>query len=330
MGAVWSALLVGGGLAGALFLWLLRGDSGDPEKDGESQKDTPSGEAAAPGGEQGGGGGGPSPGPAKTEPDPKAEHLQECNGHLISVTKGPADLHKAQQLQNPSGADWGNASQDVLNTHSRAYSEVSRNKGLESHAGEQRFHEGQESPAKAATRVIQKLPANNLLVDKAKEVSQDSADHEDWEVLSRHSLRGDVGLGGSLEASGLRLSQGMDCGRSPLVGTGGWRADGKAVSPEPQQVSIRFQVHYATSTDAQFIAVTGDHEYLGKWNAYIPLYYGKDGLWSHSVFLPKDTVVEWKFVLVENGEVTRWEECSNRLLQTGHENKVVHGWWGVH
>uniref|UniRef100_A0A8C9UND0 Uncharacterized protein n=1 Tax=Spermophilus dauricus TaxID=99837 RepID=A0A8C9UND0_SPEDA len=26
MGSVWAALLVGGGLAGALFIWLLRGD----------------------------------------------------------------------------------------------------------------------------------------------------------------------------------------------------------------------------------------------------------------------------------------------------------------
>lgn len=64
MGAVWSALLVGGGLAGALILWLLRGDSGAPGKDGgaEPQKGAPPEEAAAPGGGPGGGGsGGPEP-----------------------------------------------------------------------------------------------------------------------------------------------------------------------------------------------------------------------------------------------------------------------------
>lgn len=59
MGAVWSALLVGGGLAGALFLWLLRGDPGAPGKDGgaEPQEGAPLEEAAAPGGGPGGGGG---------------------------------------------------------------------------------------------------------------------------------------------------------------------------------------------------------------------------------------------------------------------------------
>lgn len=65
MGAVWSALLVGGGLAGALFVWLLR-DTGK-EGDAEQRKDAPSGEAAAPGGDQGGGGG-LSPGPSRREP----------------------------------------------------------------------------------------------------------------------------------------------------------------------------------------------------------------------------------------------------------------------
>ncbi|CAO2639319.1 Starch-binding domain-containing protein 1 [Lemmus lemmus] len=122
----------------------------------------------------------------------------------------------------------------------------------------------------------------------------------------------------------------MDDGRSTLVGGRGWDADGKAVSLDHPQVRIQFQVHYTTSTDVQFVAVTGDHENLGGWTTYIPLHYCKDGLWSHSVFLPADTVVEWKFVLVENREVTRWEECSNRFLQTGHEDKVVHGWWGIH
>lgn len=60
MGAVWSALLVGGGLAGALILWLLRGDPVAQGKDGgaEPQKNAPSGQAEAPGGGPGGGGSG--------------------------------------------------------------------------------------------------------------------------------------------------------------------------------------------------------------------------------------------------------------------------------
>ncbi|XP_036057066.1 starch-binding domain-containing protein 1 [Onychomys torridus] len=334
MGAVWSALLVGGGLAGALVLWLLRGDLVAPGKDGgaKPQKDVPPGEAAAPGGGPGGGGGdGLSPGPSERVLVSKPEQFQERNGHLLSETKDPGDLQGAQRLQN-AGADCGNAREyvpaaKILDTHSRANPEVSRNQCPEVHGGEGRPCKGQET----AGSVAERLPSGCLLGDIAKaaglaQASQDPAGHEDWEVVSRHSSWGDVGLGGSLEG----LRQGMDDGRGTLVGGRGWEADGKAVSLEPPRVSIQFQVHYTTSTDVQCIAVTGDHENLGGWTTYVPLHYCKDGLWSHSVFLPADTVVEWKFVLVENREVTRWEECSNRLLQTGHEDKVVHGWWGIH
>ncbi|KAL1791013.1 starch-binding domain-containing protein 1 [Sigmodon hispidus] len=332
MGAVWSALMIGGGLAGALILWLLRGDPGAPGKDGvaEPQKDAPPGEAAAPGGGPGGGGsGGLNPEPSERVLVSKPEQLQESNGHLISETKDLDDLQGTQRLKN-AGADWGNAIEyvptgKIPDIHSRAKPEVSRNQSPEVHVGEPRPHKGQQT----AGGMEKKLPSGNPLRDRAsssQSASQDVAGHEDWEVVSRHSSWGDVGLGNSLEG----LSQGMDDGRDTLVGGRGWEADRKAVSPEPQQVSIQFQVHYTTSTDVQFIAVTGDHENLGGWSTYIPLHYCKDGLWSHSIFLPADTVVEWKFVLVENREVTRWEECSNRLLQTGHENKVVHGWWGIH
>nr|BAG51020.1 unnamed protein product [Homo sapiens]BAG52246.1 unnamed protein product [Homo sapiens]BAG52516.1 unnamed protein product [Homo sapiens]BAH14410.1 unnamed protein product [Homo sapiens] len=208
--------------------------------------------------------------------------------------------------------------------------------------GEWGFQKGQEISAKAATCFAEKLPSSNLLKNRAKEEmslsdlnSQDRVDHEEWEMVPRHSSWGDVGVGGSLKAPVLNLNQGMDNGRSTLVEARGQQVHGKmervAVMPAgSQQVSVRFQVHYVTSTDVQFIAVTGDHECLGRWNTYIPLHYNKDGFWSHSIFLPADTVVEWKFVLVENGGVTRWEECSNRFLETGHEDKVVHAWWGIH
>ncbi|XP_055451895.1 starch-binding domain-containing protein 1 [Psammomys obesus] len=329
MGAVWSALLVGGGLAGALVLWLLRGDPGAPGKDGSAvpQKDAPPAEAASPGGGPGGGGG-LSPEPSERELGSKPEHLQGSNGHLISETTDLGTLQKAQRAHSvgrecvPDGK--------IPDTHSKADFEVPRNQSTE-----WRLLKGQETVAKAAGSVAEKLPSSSLLRDGAESaslaqsVSQDPAGHEDWEVVSRHSSWGDVGLGGSLQASGLSPRQGMDDGRSSLVGGRGWEADGKAPSLEPQQVSIRFQVHYTTSTDVQFVAVTGNHESLGGWNAYVPLHCHKDGLWSHSVFLPAGTVVEWKFVLVENKEITRWEECSNRRLQTGHEDKVVHGWWGI-
>lgn len=338
MGAVWSALLVGGGLAGALILWLLRGNSGAPGKDGVAeppQKGAPPGEAAAPGGGPGGGGSGSlNPEPSDRELVSKAEHLQESNGHLISESKDLGNLLEAQRLQNV-GADWDNAREfvpvgKIPDTHSRANSEALRNQSPGSHVRERRLPKGQETAVKAAGSVAEKLPSSSLLMDGAKAVRQDPAGHEDWEVVSRHSSWGSVGLGGSLEASRLSLNQGMDDSTSSLMGGRSWEGDGKVVSLEPQQVSIQFQVHYTTSTDVQFIAVTGDHESLGGWNTYIPLHYCKDGLWSHSVFLPADTVVEWKFVLVENKKVTRWEECSNRHLETGHEDKVVRAWWGIH
>ncbi|XP_062964091.1 starch-binding domain-containing protein 1 [Cynocephalus volans] len=350
MGAVWSALLVGGGLAGALFVWLLRGGPGDAE-----QEDAAREEAAAAGADQGGGGG-LTPGSAESELVAKPEHLQGSNGCLISETKDLDNLQEAAwRLQNPSREDCDNSREHVHSGqfpdieapaaleigNSRAYSEVSRNESLESPFGEWGFRKGKEIPAKADMCFAEKLLSSNLLLDRAKEVSlaqldsQAPADHEDWEMVSRHSSCGDGGLGGSPEAPVLNLNQGMDYGRSILGEARGQEMDVKAgrvlaMSSESQQVSVRFQVHYITSTDMQFIAVTGDHESLGRWNTYIPLHYGKDGWWSHSVFLPADIVVEWKFVLVENGKVTRWEECSNRVLETGHEDKVVHKWWGLH
>ncbi|XP_012599713.1 starch-binding domain-containing protein 1 [Microcebus murinus] len=350
MGAVWSALLVGGGLAGALVVWLLRGAPGDA---GQGQ-DAPPGEAAAPGGDRDGGGA-LGPGPSGQEPATKAEHLQESNGRLISETK---DLghpqEEARELKNP-GEVSGKSGEHVPsgqfpdtkcpatseNGNSRSYSESSRNESLQSPAEEWGFRKGRETSADATQCFADKLPSSNLRKDRDRDVSlapldsQDLANHGDWELVSRHSSWGDVGVGGSLEASVFGPNQGADYGRGGVVEAGGREACGEteraaARSSETQQVSVRFQVHYVTSTDGQFIAVTGDHEGLGRWNTYTPLHHTDGGFWAHSVSLPADTVVEWKFVLVENGQVARWEECSNRSLETGHEDRVVHKWWGVH
>lgn len=353
MGAVWSALLVGGGLAGALFVWLLRntGKEGDAEK----EKDVSPGEAAAAGGDEGARGG-LSPGPSTQELVTKPEYLQESNGCLVSEPSGPGNAHEAAwRLQSPSGegGDCGSSREHVpsgwfpdkeslatsATGNSKSYSEVSRNESCESHI---RFHKRQDTPAKAAPYFVGKLPSSNLLIDRVKEEvsraqldSQDMADQEDWEMVSRHSSWGDIGLSGSPESPTLNPNQGLDYGRSTLVEARSQEVDVKtksvvAMSSESQQVSVRFQVHYITSTGVQFIAVTGDHERLGRWKSYIPLQYSKDGFWSRSVYLPADIMVEWKFVVVENGKVTRWEECSNRLLETGYEDKVVHKSWGIH
>lgn len=352
MGAVWSALLVGGGLAGALFVWLLR----DTGKDADAeQEDDPSGEAAASAGGDEGAGGGLTPGPSSGELGSKPEHLHESNGCLVSETKGHGNLQEAAacRMQSPGqGGDSDNSKEHVPSAqfsdtdslatsktgNYRDYSEASRNESLK---GEWGFQRGQETAAKAAPYFAEKLPSSNLVMDRAKEVSlgqldsQDPDDHENWEMVSRHSSWGDTGLGGSLEASLLCPNQGTDYGRSTVVEARGQELEVKpkrvvAMSSESQHINVRFQVHYITSTGVQFIAVTGDHKSLGSWNTYIPLQYSKDGFWSRSVSLPADTMVEWKFVVVDNGRVTRWEECSNRSLETGHKDKVVHKWWGIH
>ncbi|XP_043920919.1 starch-binding domain-containing protein 1 [Protopterus annectens] len=100
--------------------------------------------------------------------------------------------------------------------------------------------------------------------------------------------------------------------------------------PMPQNVLVNFRVHYITHTDSQQIAVTGSHDILGKWEKCISLKIDKDGFWSGNVLLPVDTRVEWKFVMVDSGKFSHWEECNNRFLETGFEDQEVHRCWGFH
>ncbi|NXY74135.1 STBD1 protein, partial [Glareola pratincola] len=153
----------------------------------------------------------------------------------------------------------------------------------------------------------------------------ESMDHEEWEVLSEHLAWEEAGKNGSAEDPESKEWEQGDCPdgdpRAKRVA---------AVPPMFQNIHVTFHVHYITHSDAQLIGVTGDHECLGQWHSYVPLKYDKDGFWSESISLPVDTKVEWKFILVENGKVRRWEECGNRTLVTEHEDKIVHRWWGHH
>lgn len=153
----------------------------------------------------------------------------------------------------------------------------------------------------------------------------ESMDHEEWEVLSEHLAWEEAGKNGSVEDPDSKEWEQGDCpdgdSRAKRVA---------AVPPMFQNIHVTFRVHYITHSDAQLIGVTGDHECLGQWHSYVPLKYDKDGFWSESISLPVDTKVEWKFILVENGKVRRWEECGNRTLVTEHEDKIVHRWWGHH
>ncbi|NXV82438.1 STBD1 protein, partial [Atlantisia rogersi] len=151
-------------------------------------------------------------------------------------------------------------------------------------------------------------------------------DYEEWEVLSEHLAWGEAGKNGTVEdcSDSKEWEQG-DCPDGDL------KAERiAAVPPMFQNINVTFRVHYITHSDAQLIGVTGDHECLGQWHSYVPLRYDKDGFWSESIILPVDTKIEWKFILVENGKVRRWEECSNRTLVTEHEDQMAHQWWGYH
>lgn len=124
---------------------------------------------------------------------------------------------------------------------------------------------------------------------------------------------------GEQTSTGSRLDESLDTSRKVV-----------AVQPMPQNVSVVFQIHYHTQSPYQKVAVTGNQQELGNWKEFIPLERGEDGRWSSVVSLPADCHVEWKFVVVDKGAVCRWEECGNRLLDTGSVDQLlVHRWWGV-
>ncbi|KAM8872765.1 uncharacterized protein stbd1 [Synchiropus picturatus] len=102
-----------------------------------------------------------------------------------------------------------------------------------------------------------------------------------------------------------------------------------AVQPMPQNVNITFRVHYVTHSPHHTVAITGNQQELGNWKGFIPLEKAKDGHWMIVLSLPAESLVEWKFVVVEDGAVRRWEECGNRLLDTGcGDDILVHKCWG--
>ncbi|XP_044030272.1 uncharacterized protein stbd1 [Siniperca chuatsi] len=103
-----------------------------------------------------------------------------------------------------------------------------------------------------------------------------------------------------------------------------------AVQPMSQNVNVTFRIHYVTQSPYQTVAVTGNQQELGNWKGFIPLERAKDSYWATVISLPAESHVEWKFVLVDKGEICRWEECGNRLLDTGYgDDLLVHKWWGV-
>lgn len=102
-----------------------------------------------------------------------------------------------------------------------------------------------------------------------------------------------------------------------------------AVQPMSQFVDVTFHIHYVTQSLYQKVAITGNQQELGNWKGFVPLEKTKDGHWATVVSLPAESHVEWKFVVVDKGEVCRWEECGNRLLETGSgDDLLIQKWWG--
>ncbi|XP_010791785.1 uncharacterized protein [Notothenia coriiceps] len=103
-----------------------------------------------------------------------------------------------------------------------------------------------------------------------------------------------------------------------------------AVQPMPKNVNVTFHVHYITQSPSQTVAVTGNQQELGNWKEFIPLERAKDGHWATVISLPAESHAEWKFVVVDKGEVCRWEEGGNRHLDTGYgDDLLVHQRWGL-
>ncbi|NXE54836.1 STBD1 protein, partial [Casuarius casuarius] len=195
-------------------------------------------------------------------------------------------------------------------------------------AGELRPQKGQASDGWCAMNLAE--ASGDVHKDRSEEQLGQPAenrdlDHEEWEVVSEHLAWGEAVKDGSVEDCDNKEWEQGDCPDGDLKAK---RV--AAVPPMFQNIHVTFRVHYITHSDAQLIGVTGDHECLGQWHSYVPLKYDKDGFWSESIILPVDTKIEWKFILVENGKVRRWEECSNRTLVTAHEDQVAHQWWGYH
>ncbi|XP_021387286.3 starch-binding domain-containing protein 1 [Lonchura striata] len=315
---LWPALLVG--LLAAIVAWFWYGDSdgragAGGEEAAAAGREGPRRASAATTGDAAAGGepgrreveaAAPS-GPSNPGEDLAAVSREELN-HVPSGAVAGEPVEPEQLIPKHGVTDPGEHPADMAG----------------SQAGDLEAQVGQESDGWC---VMNLAASDDECMDRSEEqpcqpAERRDLDHEEWEVVSEHLVEG---KDGSMEDSDSKEWEPGDCCDGDLKAK---RV--AAVPPMFQNIHVAFRVHYVTHSDAQLIGVTGDHECLGQWHSYIPLKCDKDGFWSESISLPVDTRVEWKFILVENGKVRRWEECGNRTLVTEHEDQIVHQWWGYH
>ncbi|XP_016127905.1 uncharacterized protein [Sinocyclocheilus grahami] len=85
----------------------------------------------------------------------------------------------------------------------------------------------------------------------------------------------------------------------------------------------------AKDDEEPLVAVTGSLQELGAWEKFVPLQKAKDGFWANTISLPVESQVEWKFILVEDGRISHWEECGNRYLFLTSQDEDIYldkGW----
>ncbi|XP_036384633.1 uncharacterized protein stbd1 [Megalops cyprinoides] len=253
-----------------------------------------------------------------------------------------------------------NKHQDTLNDHEHLSLQHeglgSCHRGLSCHHERESDHLQHVSSTPEAADVTSETKTPDTTVNRLLEESSNrteinimeaTMDNNEWmdassvEIVKESSFPG-VSLNhlgdGELEEKSLEKTADSSFAKSDIPKGSGTTAslDGDpmskrvvAVQPIPQTVGVSFCVHYITHSPLQLLAVTGNQRELGSWENFVLLGRAKDGFWASSVTLPADCHVEWKFVLVENGKIHRWEECSNRHLQTGYEEAIhLHKWWG--
>uniref|UniRef100_A0A8D0GNN1 Starch-binding domain-containing protein 1 n=1 Tax=Sphenodon punctatus TaxID=8508 RepID=A0A8D0GNN1_SPHPU len=340
---LWSALLLG--LLAALLAWFWYGGSGE--------RGTKDAEAAGPPQSSNRGPCQPeSPsedGPGVTEPllerssewiilETKANDVSSPKELAVNLATTPREENEIL-LQHSGGSGEPLETQLLIkgtDSPLMNYSEFLKNELHGPSTAESGLSKSQAAEARSENTTEAPV-SSDLPEEKCQEPlcptmkCPDLVDHEEWEAVSELLAQGDANNSSNADGMDTRVSQDhRELEQGDLLEADARAKRVVAVSPMPQPVQVTFRVHYITHSAAQVIAVTGDHECLGQWHHYVPLRCDKDWFWSDSITLPTDTRTEWKFILVENGKVRRWEECDNRTLVTEHEDKVAHEWWGYH